>query len=107
VWSPHHLVLKQSAQYYNGSGRPLYFEGTDLRVDPQHTSDFIQINHYVMRDENFYQNVRLPKAISGEYGNLDLLKEHYQSFNYVQDYLMLDFIKHDHSAMYHTFWYGQ
>lgn len=107
VWSPHQLVLKQGAQYYNGSGRPLYFNGWDLQVDPQHTSDHIQINHYAMRDENFYQNVRLPKAISREYGDLNLLKEHYQSFNYTQDYLMINFLKKNYPTMYHTFWHGQ
>ena len=57
VWSPHQLVLREGAQYYNGSGHPLYFKDVDLQIDPQHTSDHIQINHYVMRDENFYQNV--------------------------------------------------
>jgi len=106
VWSPHQLVLRQGAQYYNGSGRPLYFKENDLQVDPQHTSDFIQINHYAMRDENFYQNVRLPKAISREYGDVNLLQEHYQSFNYTQDKLIIKFLKNKHPAMYHTFWNG-
>lgn len=107
VWSPHQLVLRQGAQYYNGSGRPLDFKGADLQVDPQHTSDHIQINHYAMRDENFYQNVRLPKAISREYGELNLLKEHHQSFNYTQDYLMINFLEDNYPAMYRTFWHGK
>lgn len=74
---------------------PFYFNEGDLQVDPQHTSDHIQINHYAMRDENFYQNVRLPKAISREYGNLNLLKEQYESFNYTQDHLMINFLKNN------------
>jgi len=104
VWSPHHLVLNSEAQYYNGSGHPLYFNGSNLEVDPQHTSKFIQINHYAMRDENFYQKVRLPKAISREYGELDLLREHYKSFNYTEDHFMVDFLKKNHPKMYNTFW---
>lgn len=104
VWSPHQLTLRQGAQYYNGSGQPLYFEGDNLQVDPRHTSDYIQINHYAMRDENFYQNVRLPKALAKEYSELELLKEHYQSFNETQDYQMKEFLKKKHPKMYKTFW---
>jgi hypothetical protein len=107
VWSPHHLVLEQGAQYYNGSGQPIYFKENDLQVDPQHTSDYIQINHYAMRDESFYHNVRIPKAVSGEYGNLNLLKEWYQTFNSTQDYLMINFLKKNHPSMYHSFWHGK
>lgn len=106
VWSPHHLALIQGAQYYNGSGELLYFNEGDLQVDSLHTSDNIQINHYVMRDENFYQNVRLPKAISKEYGELFLLLEHYQSFNSTCNYQMIDFLKKYHPLMYQKFWGG-
>ena len=104
IWSPHQHVLRENAQYYNGSGRPLYFNGLDLQVDPSHTSDYIQINHYVMRDENFYQNVRLPKAISKEYGEVSLLKEHYQSFNAEQNLQMIEFLQKKHPKMYRKFW---
>ena len=107
VWSPHHIVLIEGAQYYNGSGRPLYFKGSDLQIDPKHTSDYIQINHYVMRDENFYQNSRLPKAISKEYGDLGLLQEHYQSFNHTQDYQIIEFLKEKYPVMYQAFWLRQ
>jgi hypothetical protein len=102
VWSPHQLVLRQGAQYYNGSGLPLYFKGWDLQVDPRHTSDHIQINHYALRDENFYQNVRVPRAISNIYAELAILQEHYQSFNDTQDYQMIIFLKKNHPAMYRS-----
>ncbi len=52
-----------------------------------------------MRDENFYQNVRLPKAISQEYGDFNLLKEQYQSCNYTIDHLMIDFLKKNYPTM--------
>lgn len=103
VWSPHQLVLREGAQYYNGSGKPLYFKGMDLQIDPEHTSDHIQINHYVMRDENFYQNVRLPRATSKEYGELSLLLEHYQNFNYTQDDQIIQFLKKYHPEMYYSY----
>jgi len=107
VWSPHHLVLREGAQYYNGSGQPLYFKESDLQVDPKHTSEYIQINHYTLRDENFYQNVRLPKAISKEYGELHLLQEHYQSFSNIRNNEMIEFLKKNHPVMYRDFWQGQ
>lgn len=106
TWSPHQLLLNSGAQYYNGSGEPLYFKGGDLQIDSRHTSSIIQVNHYVMRDENFYQKVRLPKAISREYGNLDLLKEHYKSFNDQDNFSMIRFLKKYHPEKYSTFWKG-
>lgn len=106
IWSPHQFVLTPDSQYYDGSGGPLYFNGSDLVVNPRHTSDIIQINHYVMRDENFYQKVRLPKAISKEYGDINLLKEHYQSFNFKHDDQMIQFLMKYHPEMYRTFWKG-
>lgn len=107
VWSPHQLVLQKGAQYYNGSGHPLYFKDGDLQVDPKHTSDIIQINHYAMRDENFYQNVRLPRAITKEYGDLNLLKEHYESFNKTQDHQIIEFLIKNHPSMFTSFWKGE
>ncbi len=107
VWSPHQLTLRQGAQYYDGSGFPLYFNGSDLVVNPKHTSEHIQINHYVMRDENFYQNVRLPRAISKEYGELSLLLAHYKSFNAVQNKEMVVFLKKHHKKKYKAFWRGR
>lgn len=107
IWCPHQLVLKQGAQYFNGSGRPLYFEGNDLKLSPHHTSRFIQINHYVMRDENFYRSVRIPRAVSKEYGQVSLLEEHYKSFNLVTDHSIIRFLKKNHTVMYQNFWIGK
>jgi hypothetical protein len=107
IWSPHHHVLIEGSQYYNGSGQPLYFRGTDLQVDSQHTSAYIQIHHYALRDENFYQKVRMPKAISKDYGELHVLQEHYRSFNHMENHQMIKFLKNKHPDMYKTFWQGQ
>ncbi len=104
IWFPHHLVLKEGGQYYNGSGEPLYFNGGDLQVSPTHTSDFFQVNHYPMRDENYYKNVRLSKAISIDYNNLALVLENYQSFNSTHDYQIIEFLKTEHPTMYYNFW---
>ncbi|EKE07737.1 MAG: hypothetical protein ACD_17C00541G0004 [uncultured bacterium] len=104
IWSPHQLPLQTGAQYYNGSGKPLFFIGGDLQVDPQHTGDYIQVNHYVMRDENFFQQVRLPRALSREYGEISLLLEHYKNFGEMQDRQMIEFLQAYHPQMYDSFW---
>lgn len=107
IWSPHQLILKEGAQYYNGSGKPLYFKGRELQLDLHHTSDYIQINHYAMRDENFYQNARVPKAIAKGYDEFSLLQEHYESFNYTKNSEMIRFLKKRHLAMFLSFWQGE
>lgn len=111
IRSPHHLVLREGAQYYNGSGLPLYFDDVDLCVDSIHTSDYIQINHYPMRGEDYYQNVRLPKtrpqACYEQQLELNVVQEHYQSFNYMQNYQMIEFLKKNYPVMYRDFWHGE
>lgn len=104
VWSPHQITLKQGAQYYNGSGRPLSFVGMDLQIDPEHTSDHIQINHYVMRDENFFQKVRVPRALSREYGEMGLLLEHYRSFGEMEDRQIIEYLETFHPTRYQSYW---
>jgi hypothetical protein len=104
VWSPHQLVLKEDAFYFDGSNNQLFFRGNDLQVTPYHTNACIQVNHYAMRDENFYQNVRLPKAISKEYGELSLLLELYESFNECENFEMVEFLKSHYPDKYSSFW---
>jgi hypothetical protein len=103
-WSPHFLVMHPTAVYMNGNRNQLYLEGSELKLDGKHCDKYIRINHYAMRDENFYQNVRLPKAISKEYGELHLLLEHYMSFNASRDNAMINFIKKHHPEMCINFW---
>ena len=107
IWSPHQVPLKPGAQYYNGSGEPLYFEGVELVVDPQHNSKYFRINHYKMRDENFYQKSRLPRASLKEFegnGELHLFKEQYESYNKVKDRVIIQFLKRFHPKKYKRFW---
>jgi hypothetical protein len=103
LWSPHEFVFKQGAQCYNGSGLPLMLKNGYPKVDPRHTSKYIQINHYTLRDENFYRNVRLPN----QYPDPNLVIELYQSYNLIQDFQMVKFLNKYHTEMYRTFWHGK
>ncbi|MES2200318.1 MAG: glycosyltransferase family 92 protein [Chlamydiota bacterium] len=103
VWYPHHFILKQDANYYNGDRQKMFFRGMDLPTDGVHYDRFIRINHYVLRDEGFYQNVRLAKANQGS-SDKNLLLEHYDSFSAVQDYSIIKFIQNNFQPKYKKIW---
>ncbi|NDE63506.1 MAG: glycosyltransferase [Chlamydiae bacterium] len=106
--SPHFLKLKKGSQYYNGSGLPLDFKNDELQINSTHTSDYIQINHYGMRDENYFLNVRLPRTKPqplGEYQlELHVLLEQYKNFNLEKNYQIIKFIKNNYPSRYKEFW---
>ncbi len=88
VWYPHHFPLKAGCKYANGDGQPLIFKETNLETNGKHHSKFLCLNHYVLRDENFYRNSRLPKT-----KNRPLLEEHYVSFSLTKDFSIINYIK--------------
>ncbi len=103
LWNCHHFVLQPDAQYYNGDGELLYFEELDLKLDGKVHNQFIRLNHYMMRDELFFQTVKLPrtKAMGFPEG---LIEEHYCAFNQVQDEAIINFILEKHPDMWEKFW---
>lgn len=103
AWYPHHFVLKDGYDYVNGSNKPLQKEGLDFITDGYHHNKFIVIHHYCLRDEWFYQNVRLAKAKNG-YGDYNLLVEHYESFNAVKNFDMVNFLKKFHREKFDAYW---
>jgi len=103
TWSPHIFVMKPEAIYRNGDRNILYFKESDILLDGKHHDKYIRINHYALRDENYYQNVRLPKAISKEYGDINWLKESYELFNMVSDDTIIRFLKQKHPEAYKNF----
>lgn len=92
IWYAHHFPMLSNADYVNGDGKKMSFNGLDLLVDSTHHDQYIRINHYVLRDEWFFQNVRLAKAKQGN-GDLMLLLEHYFSFSLTQDLTIINFIQ--------------
>lgn len=92
MYYPHHFPLKAGGGYVNGDRQPLFFNQTNLQVDGEHHDSIIRINHYKLRDENFYQNVRLAnKYLLKE--EKDKLIEHYESFSKTEDFTIIDLIQ--------------
>lgn len=91
LWSPHHAPLT-SGHFVDGDGQAMTFRGTDLPTDGRHHERFIRVNHYPLRDENFYKYVRMRKANRG-FGNKDRLIEHHDSFSKTTDRSIIDFIQ--------------
>lgn len=92
VWYLHHFPLVSDIHYVNGNRKKMAFNGIDLPSDGKHYDNFIRINHYVLRDENYYRDVRLARANRGN-GNKELLLEHYDSFLKAEDYSIIEFIQ--------------
>ena len=101
--SNHHFAMKQGARYYNGDGQELTLLGPDLKLDGKVHSKLIRLNHYTMRDENFFHSVRLART-RGLGLEERLVWEHYHAFNLEQDRTIIDFIREKHPEKYEKFW---
>lgn len=95
---PHHFPLHLGKNYVNGIGNILGWDNGQITLDGKHYDRFLRINHYCLRDENYYQNVRLKRKNFGYGGNRltggrDLLIEHHASFSMFPDRQILKVIK--------------
>lgn len=104
VWCPHHFVLKSQAQYYNGDALPIPFTGVDLIPHDRYPHDqYIRINHYAMRDENFFYQTRLQRA--EKWGIEEWLTwKHYHEFSQESDFSIAEFIRIQHPEWHNKFW---
>lgn len=76
----------------------------DLLIDLEHYDQYIRINHYILRDEGFFQNVKFARACQGSIGEKNLLLEHHDSFSKTQDRAIIEFIQKKHPQEYQKFW---
>ncbi len=102
-WYPHHFVIEQGSKYYDGDGNVMIHDGHDLITDAMPHDKYIRINHYNMRDENFFHNVRMARARENQISE-KLIWEHYHEFNEERDFSIMNFIKKNHPKMYQSFW---
>ena len=100
VYYPHHFLLLNNAQYVDGNGAPMHFEGSILPTDGRHKDQFIRINHYVLRDEECFKNKRLARASEDQ---KPVLWEHYRSFSMDKDHVIRKIIR-QHPAEYKDIW---
>lgn len=105
IWYEHYMpLLPGNRGYYNGNGENMDFDGTTFLTVPFHCDKYLRINHYNLRDENFFQNVRMAKAEKGIYGEPKLFKEHHEAFSMIKDYAIVQLIQKKHPQMYEAFW---
>lgn len=103
LWTIHHCMLKPNDQYVTGSGEPITFNNLDLNLDGVPHQKYLRINHYTMRDEHFFNTVRLERA-KGIGIPLSLVMSQYRAFNKDQDDTIIKFIKEKHSKKYESYW---
>ncbi len=101
LWSQHFCPLVEGFFYVDGDGRKtLTFYGFDLESDDsKNHSEFIRINHYAHRDENYFHKVRLPRD-----ADPCTMWQHYREFNREKNYDILDYLKKYHRKEYDKFW---
>ena len=94
-YSPHFCFLKEEGIYCNGSGEKIYpIQGEDFKTDGFTHAKYLRINHYTMRDESFFSNVRLERLRSmGKIEEAELNIEHNKHFSLVKDFAMINFLK--------------
>jgi Glycosyltransferase family 92 len=103
AWYPHHFVLEPGGIYCDGDGQVLASNGVEPILDGKCHDRYLRINHYGLRDENYFRTTRLrsPEGIGRE---PELEWEHYHAYSTRRDVAIMDFIRHRHPADYAAFW---
>lgn len=103
VWYPHHFPLQAGCFYVNGDNIPMKFSGIDLPTDGKQHEKFVRINHYILRDDDYFYNVRLRNADSARRAQF---VEQYKSFSLAKDKKIIEYLKKNHPKKYKAFWLG-
>ncbi len=112
LWYAHTTPLKEGFFYLNGSKKIMPFEGINLPTDGKTHQEILRINHYVMRDKGFFENVRLARARNGyEIGysmaNEQLILEENASFSLIEDRAIIRFIEKNYPEKAKEIWKKQ
>lgn len=104
-WMVHFYILEKDGLYFNGDGVPINYRKDDkneLDLDGRSHKKFIRINHYYLRDENFFQKVKYPR-LKTRASEAEIV-EHYESFSKEKDYTLINFILKFYPEMYEKIW---
>ena len=101
----HWANLTPGSTYVNGDGNVIVLEGEGANWDWALHDKHIRINHYFLRDENFFQKNRigLTREGKGAYRE-ETLWEFYELLSRIKDFAILNFLKTHHSDKYKEFW---
>ncbi|MBS0627898.1 MAG: hypothetical protein JSS09_06770, partial [Verrucomicrobia bacterium] len=106
--SPHFCPLKPGFHYVTGSGQPIKWNDKkpkEPKLDVKHHDKYLRINHYALRDEDFFLKRRLEPAKLGQGAyTVALITEHHRSFSLNKDFTIMNLIFNHHPKMYEEFW---
>jgi hypothetical protein len=103
VWTQHFFPLNPGYVYVNGSNTPMEFtREIDLEPDGKHHDNFIRINHYILRDDDYFYNVRMRTTDAGRKA---LLLEQYESFSLTDDKKILEYLLKNHPKECKRIWH--
>lgn len=98
---PHHFPLVPGSKFVNGDGGDtLKSERGDWHTDGMIHDKYIRMNHYVFRDETYFQKGKIFHKSSER----KLVLEHYKEFGYSKDYKILNFIQKNYPEKYEKIW---
>jgi hypothetical protein len=103
LWYVHHCPLKKDRRYYNGDGNEIPVSDIEPKLDGQSHTKHLRINHYTMRDEYFFHNIRLQRNRDVNVPE-SFTWEHYSAFNRDHDETIIHFIREKHPDMYEKYW---
>ena len=110
-WSPHFCPLKEGCSYVNGSNESIgwtEWSSSGIQrpdVDGKHHDKYLRINHYSLRDEQFFHEKRMaPAKLKEREYTVDLLQEQHESFSIMKDYTINHFLLKNYPAAYDSFW---
>ncbi len=104
IWHVHHFPMVDGSVYRYSDGLYIpkkYTQKSDLQLDGKTHDKYLRINHYILRDENYFWNVRIPREDIRKVGSID--RKHYKDFSKEKDLKIHDFIKKFHPNIYSLF----
>ena len=88
LYYPHHCPLYPGSRYVSGSNKPIPFCGNELGLSVKYCDTFIRINHYNLRDEAYFNSVRMTHPSADRRATY---QEHYVSFAQSKDTKIIKF----------------
>ena len=89
LWYPHHCPLYPGSRYVDGNNKSIPFCGNDLALRGNHCAAFIRINHYILRDDAYFNNVRMANPSADQRA---LYQQYYVAFAQSKDTKIVKFL---------------
>ncbi|MCB1118767.1 MAG: glycosyltransferase family 92 protein [Chlamydiia bacterium] len=97
LFSCHFCVLLPGKSYLDGDGKPVTRVGDDLKNWTPHTKN-LRINHYFLRDERYFQEVKIPWKLTRGVTLAELMT-YRKEYNLKSDRTIIRFINTYHPQL--------